>query len=202
MTRMGAHKYHYHWGGGGVDVGRRRFDEIMGLLLVGHDDLRKLESCLSEWRCSPDYPAMREALKAVTRIHRSALSTGHIATKLQLIRAGHLSRRLVKKAVRTQSKLRSMLRNAPPPEPPAQKPKLRLGGLSLREMSGGPFPKPNWRSRATGKPKTLTPKQKAKPKKATEIEALRKSLVMKHKAEGKPPAIIERVPKRRPSSDT
>jgi len=140
MTRPGAHKYHYQWGGGGVDIGRPRFDEIMGRLLVGHLDLEKLESRLSEWRRSPDYPAMREAFNTVTRMRRDAVSTGHIAKRLQLIRAGHLSRRLAAKALRAQSKLRSMLQNAPPPEPAAPKPKLRLGGLSLREQSGRPLP--------------------------------------------------------------
>jgi len=140
MTRRGAHKGGYQWGGGGIDIGRRRFDEIMGQLFVGHEDLRKLESRLSEWRCNLDFPAMREALKAVRRIHRGAVSNGHHATKLQLIRAGHLSRRLVGKALRAKTTLQSMLRNAPPPEPVAPKPKLRLGGPSLREQSKRPLP--------------------------------------------------------------
>lgn len=135
MTRPGAHKYRYHWGGGGVDVGRRRFDEIMGRLLVGRDNLQKLESRLSEWRSSQDYPAMREALKAVARIHESALSTRGEAAKLQLVRASFLSHRLVARALRMQSKLQSALRKAPPPEPLPPKPKLQLGGPSVREQS-------------------------------------------------------------------
>ena len=160
MTRPGAHKYHYQWGGGGVDIGRPRFDEIMGRLLVGHLDLEKLESRLPEWRRSPDYPAMREAFNMVTRMRRDAVSTGNIAKRLQLIRADHLSRRLAEKALRAQFKLRSMLRNAPPPEP-APRPNLRLGGPSLREQSGRPLPPDPAPRISRSKPRRRSPASKS-----------------------------------------
>ena len=139
MTRPGSHEGAYHWGGGGVDIGRQRFDEIMSQLFASHEKINKIQNCLPQWRHSPDYSAMREAFEEVKLIHRSAISAGRQVTRLQLIRAGHQSRRLKEKAIRTQAKLWELLRNAPPPEPVAQQPKVPLGGLSLRERSGRPL---------------------------------------------------------------
>ncbi len=137
MTRRGAHKHHYPWvGHGGINVYHQR-------LKLYRDYLKKLEGNLSEWARAQDYLAMRAAFEVVTAIHRSASVSRSEAQKHQPARASFPSHKLVNIALRTQSKLRSMLQNAPSAKSGALKPKLRPGGLSQRKHL-----KPERRSRA------------------------------------------------------
>jgi hypothetical protein len=113
MTRRGAHKGGFNWGGGGIDVGRQRYNEIMGALIVCESDLKKLEAQLSHWPHGRDFAAVREALNTATRLHRSAQYNGGQAKKFQLVRATYLARKNLVKASRIQTLLSSILQDAP-----------------------------------------------------------------------------------------
>jgi hypothetical protein len=135
MTRRGAHKGGYTWGGGGVDIGKDKYDAIMGDLIGAEIDLDKFKGRLSEWRSNPDKILVREALKAVYQIRLLAISTHRKAKRLKLNRATHLARKLEAAASYIYRQLSSIQRQVPqgPGAPP--KVKLRLGGPSIREQS-------------------------------------------------------------------
>ncbi len=113
MTRRGAHRGGFSWGGGGIDIGRQRYTEIMGALDACESDLKKLGTLLSHWPHGPDVGAVREALDIATRLHQGAQYYGRQAQKFQLVKASRVAPKLIAKASLLRKRLISILEHTP-----------------------------------------------------------------------------------------